>query len=390
MIIPGLAGCKRQNSFVVPPAPKVTVATPTAKQITRYLEATGNAAALNSVDLFARIQGTLQAISYTDGSAVKTGDVLFTIEPPPYQTKLQQAQAAEAGARAQLVDAEANYNRQLSLQKNAVASVQSLDDARAQRDNMQASLSQAQANTQLAAITFSYTRVLAPFDGLVSAHLVSVGELVGTQPTQLATIVQIQPIYVTFNISEQDLQGIRVEMARRGLRREDLGRVPLEVGLQTETGFPHAGHLDYAAPTVNPATGTLAVRGVLKNADRALLPGNYVRVRVPLEQNVDALLVPDTALGRDQGGSYVLVVGGDDVVAQRGVSIGPLDGTMRVIEHGLAPADRVVIDGLQRAVPGQKVATDSTARTASADSSPEPSPGASPEPSLGASPGAAR
>lgn len=351
-----LAGCKKPNSFVAPPPPKVTVATPTAKAVTEYLEATGNAAALNSVDLVARIQGTLQQISYADGAAVKSGDVLFTIEPLPYQTKLQQAQAAEAGARAQLVDSEANYNRQLSLQKNAVASVQALDDARATRDNAQASLAQAEANTQLAAITFSYTRVMAPFDGIVSAHLLSVGELVGTSPTQLATIVQVQPIYVNFNIGELDLEHIRIEMAHLGLRREDLGKVPLEVGLQSEVGFPHKGHLDYAAPMLNPSTGTLAVRGILENADRALLPGNYVRVRVPVGENANALLVPDTALGTDQAGPYLLVVGDDDVVAQRLVAIGSLNGEMRVIEHGLKPADRVVVAGLQRAVPGEKVA----------------------------------
>src|SRR5579871_1799754 len=151
LAILALAGCKKQNSFIAPPPPKVTVATPVTQTISRYLEATGNTAAFNSVDLVARIQGTLQAINYTDGAAVKKGDLLFVIEPLPYQTKLQQAQAAEAGAQAQLNNAEINFNRQLSLQKNNVASVQNLDDARATRDNAQASLQQAQANTQLAA-----------------------------------------------------------------------------------------------------------------------------------------------------------------------------------------------------------------------------------------------
>jgi len=292
---------------------------------------------------------------------VKKGDLLFVIEPLPYQTKLQQAQAAEAGAKAQLTNADANYNRQLSLQKNNVASVQALDDARAARDNAEAQLQQAQANTALAAITYSYTHVTAPFDGAVSTHLVSVGNLVGTSPTQLATIVQATPIYVNFNLSEQDVERVRAEMRRRGLTRVEVDKVPMEVGLQTETGFPHTGHLDYAAPSISSATGTLAVRGVLENADRLLLPGNFVRVRIPVAQNVDALLVPATALGGDQGGPYVLVVGPDDVVQQRAVQTGPQDGTLRVIESGLSATDRVVVNGLQRAVPGQKVAPETAA-----------------------------
>jgi RND family efflux transporter MFP subunit len=360
LVVCGLAGCKKQNTFAAPPPPKVTVATPVDKQITLYLESTGNAVAYNSVDLVARVQGFLQEISYKDGASVKTGDILFTIEPLPYQTKLQQAQATEAGDRAQLENAEINYNRQLALQRNSVASVEALDDARAQRDSAQANLASAQASTQLAAITYAYTRVTAPFNGIVSAHLVSVGELVGTQPTPLATIVQIAPIYVTFNVSEQDIQRIRVEMMRRGLQRDDFEKVPIEVGLQSETGYPHKGHLDYHAATVDPSTGTLLLRGVFENADGVLLPGYYARVRVPVQEHVKAMLVPDTALSADQGGSYVLVVTADNVVEQRHVTTGSLDGTLRVIEHGLAPTDRVVVAGLQRAVPGQKVSPDGT------------------------------
>ena len=364
-----LAGCKKQNAFIEPPPPKVTVAPPTPRKINRYLEATGNTAAYNSVDLVARVQGTLQDIAYTDGAMVKKGDLLFVIEPLPYQTKLQAAQAVEAGAKAQLTNAEVNFNRQLDLQRGNVASVQNLDDARANRDAAAANLQQAQANTALAAITYSYTHVTAPFDGQVSAHLVSVGNLVGTSPTQLATIVQATPIYVNFSLSEQDVERVRAEMRRRGLKRVEIDKVPMDVGLQTETGFPHVGHLDYAAPMVSAATGTLAVRGVLENADRLLLPGNFVRVRIPIQQNVDALLVPSTALGGDQGGAYVLVVGADNVVEQRAVRMGPEENGYRVIESGLSPTDRVVVNGLQRAVPGQKVAPEA-ARTATPETNP--------------------
>ena len=356
-----LAGCKKSNQYEPPPAAKVRVAKPLAHGVTRYLNATGNTAAVDSVDLVARIEGFVQAISYTDGAAVKTGDTLFTIEPLPYQAKLQQAQAAEASAQATLTNAQINFARNESLQRNSVASVQNLDDARAQRDTAQASVAQAQANTQIAAINYSYTRVTAPFDGRVSAHLVSVGALVGTQPTKLATIVKMQPMYVTFNVSEQEVIRIRAQIAKNGPPATALQAIPVEVALQGETGYPHHGHMDYVAPTVDPSTGTLAARGVLDNADFALLPGYFARVRVPMQTNVPALLVPDVALGADQGGRYLLVVGANHEVAEKHVTTGPLEGTLRVIETGLSPDDLVVIDGLQRAIPGQAVELDMVA-----------------------------
>jgi RND family efflux transporter MFP subunit len=176
-----------------------------------------------------------------------------------------------------------------------------------------------------------------------------------SSPTQLATIVQLDPIYVNFNVNEQDVLRIRAEAKRRGMSTKDLTQLPIEVGLQTEEGYPHKGKLDYAAPTIDQSTGTLAVRGVLPNPDRILLPGYYVRVRVPFNQQQDALLVPDVALGSDQAGRYVLVVNGDNVVEQRKVRTGPAEGDLRVIESGLKPDDRVVIAGLLRAIPGQKV-----------------------------------
>lgn len=350
-----LAGCKKSNQYAPPPPAKVSVAKPVSQKITRYLEATGNTAAVASVDLVARVEGFVQGISYQDGAAVKTGDILFTIEPLPFQAKLQQAEAAEASAKATLVNAQTNFDRQESLQRGAVASVQNLDDARAQRDTAQASLAEAQANTQIAAINYSYTRVLAPFDGRVSAHLVSIGDLVGTQPTKLATIVQTQPMYVTFNVSEQAVIRIRGQALREGRRVGEIQTIPVEIGLQAETGYPHRGHMDYVAPTVDPSTGTLVARGVLDNPDGVLLSGYFARVRVPLETGIAALLVPDAALGADQGGRYLLLVGSDHLIVQKHVTTGPLRGSLRVIETGLAPDDLVVVDGLQRAVPGQAV-----------------------------------
>jgi len=355
LLLPVLAGCKKANQYQPPPPPKVTIARPLAAPITRYLESTGNTTPYASVDLVARVEGFIQGISYTDGADVKVGDVLFTIEPLPYQMKLQQAQAAEAAAQATLVQTQATFVRQDTLQRSAVASVQALDDARAARDNAQANVQQAQATTQIAAINYAYTRVLAPFDGRVSAHLVSLGDLVGVSPTKLATIVQIKPIYVNFAVSEQDVLRVRAARGGKPLSLEELGTIPVEIGLQGEAGYPHRGRLNYAAPTLDPATGTIAVRGILDNGDEALLPGMFARIRVPLETDVPALLVPDTALGSDQGGSYLLVVAPDHTVTEKRVKTGPLDGALRVIESGLAAEDMVVIDGLQRAVPGQAV-----------------------------------
>jgi RND family efflux transporter MFP subunit len=351
----GLSACE-QNGFVAPPPPKVEVAVPLQRPITRYLEATGNTAPIKNVDLVARVQGFLQSIEYKDGTFVKEGTTLFTIEPETYKLKLEQAQAAEAGTQASVKQADADFKRQTDLVQRQAVSQATLDTSTAARDNAQASLQQAQVNTKIAAVNYGYTKVVAPFDGIVSAHLVSVGELVGAaSPTQLATIVALDPIYVNFNVSEQDVLRIRAEAARRGMSASDLRQLPFEVGLQTETGYPHNGKLDYASPTLNQSTGTLAVRGVLPNPDRVLLPGYFVRVRVPFDEQKDALLVPDVALGSDQAGRYLLVVNAENVVEQRKVRVGQSEGSLRVIEAGLKPDDRVVTAGLLRAIPGQKV-----------------------------------
>jgi len=160
---------------------------------------------------------------------------------------------------------------------------------------------------------------------------------------------------VNFNVNEQDVLRVREEARRRGMTVNDIKQLPIEVGLQTETGYPHKGKLDYVSPTINQSTGTLAVRGVLANPDRVLLPGYFVRIRVPFDEQKDALLVPDAALGSDQAGRYLLVVNGENVVEQRKVQTGPLEGELRVIESGLKGDDKVVIAGLLRAIPGQKV-----------------------------------
>ena len=349
-------GACEQNAFVPPPPPKVEVSVPTQRAITRYLEATGTTAAIKNVDLVARVQGFLQSINYKDGTEVKAGTTLFTIEPETYKLKLEQAQAAEAGAQASVRQTEADFKRQSDLVQRQVVSQATMDNSTSARDNAQANLQQAQVNTKIAQVNYGYTNVTAPFDGIVTSHLVSVGELVGvSSPTQLATIVALDPLYVNFNVNERDVLWIREEARRRGMTANDIRQLPVEIGLQTEQGYPHKGNLDYVSPTINQATGTLAVRGTLPNADRVLLPGYFVRVRVPFEEQKSALLVPDAALGSDQAGRYLLLVNSENIVEQRKVTTGPLEGNLRVIESGLKSDDRVVTAGLLRAIPGQKV-----------------------------------
>ncbi len=360
-----LVACGESNRYAAPPPPKVTVAAPVEQPVTTYFDATGNTAAVNSVDLVARVAGFVQAISYTDGDFVKKGTSLFTIEPEPYKLKVDAARASVTSAKASLVQAQQEYQRQADLVSKQVSTQANYDKALAQRDSAQADVESAQANEQQAEINLGYTDVTAPFDGVVTARQVSIGEYVGggATPTVLSTIVQMDPIWVNFNASERDVLEVRATLARRGETTAKLIGTPVEVGLQTESGYPHIGKLDYVAPTVNTSTGTLAARATFENADRLLLPGYFVRVRIPSKPQ-PALLVPDVALGSDQAGRYVLVVNKDNVVEQRKVEPGQLVGELRVIEKGLTKDDRVVVGGIMRAIPGEKV--DAEMQTAAA------------------------
>jgi len=352
-----LAACGQNNTYQAPPPPQVTVAKPVEQKITRYFEATGNTAAVNSADLVARVPGFIQEINYQDGAQVKKGTVLFTIEPGPYGLKMDQAKSAQTGAEAALKQAEAAYERQKDLISRQVSTQAQFDQALASRDSAQSNLDQAKVNTQLAVINNDYAHVSAPFDGVVTARQVSIGEYVGgsgSAPTVLATIVQLDPIWVNFTASERDVLRVRDMLYKRHQRAADLLGTEVDVGLQTDTGYPHKGKLDYIAPQVSQGTGTLAARAVLPNESRLLLPGFFARVRVPLEET-PAVLVPTVALGSDQAGRYVLTVNGENTVEQRKVEVGPVVGEMTVIESGLKPEDRVVVSGLLRAIPGQKV-----------------------------------
>lgn len=352
-----LAACGRNHSYVPPPPPKVDVALPIEQNVQRYLTTTGGTIAVNSTTLVARVQGFIQSIDYEDGDRVKKGAVLFVIEPEPYQLALTEAQASQAAAEADVVQSDKAYRRQAELVARNATSRQDLDNAAAQRDSDRAKLRQAQAGTKQAEINLSYTQVKAPFDGIVTARQVSVGELVGAggAATVLASIVQLDPIYAQFSISQADVQRIRAKIAQRGLTPEDLKKIPVEIGLETENGYPHKGMLDYAAPSVSSTTGTLLARAVFSNPRHVLLPGYFARVRVPLGIDPNRLLVPDRALGSDQGGRYLLVLGKNDTVEQRPVKIGRQVGELRVIESGIGAGDKILVSGLMTAVPGEKV-----------------------------------
>jgi membrane fusion protein, multidrug efflux system len=354
------AACTQQNAFVAPPPPKVIVAKPLQKPAIRYNEATGNTAALNSVDLVARVQGYLEKINYQDGARVKQGTLLFEIQRNTYEAQLEQAKASLASAQATALNDEINYQRDINLarQGNLAVTQQQIDNAKAMLDAANASVENAKASIELAQINLGYTRVTAPFDGIVSRHLADLGSLVGySTPTTLATIVQTQPIYVYFTASESVVLRARQQLAEVGRSPEDYRKVPVEIGLMTDTGYPISGHLDYISPQVNTATGTLEIRGIFENKDGRLLPGLFVRVRVPQpkQQPGSALWVDETAIGQNQLGEYLLVLGKDNVVEQRQIKTGETEGGLRVVESGIGSSDWVVTSGIQRAVPGQKV-----------------------------------
>lgn len=351
-----LAGCKPRNEYQQPPPPEVTIERPVQRDITDYLEESGQLAAPNSVDLMARVQGTLEAIGYRDGASVNKGTVLFTIEPAPYRAQLDQAKATLASAEAKSEFSELQYKRYSDLARTDSTSRQQAEQTRSDRDADRAAVMQARAALTQAQITYDYTHVAAPFDGMVTAHQANVGELVGgSQTTQLATIVQLDPIWANFNISEQDELRIRKNSAAAGHAATDLHNIAVEIGLQDEAGYPHRGSIDYVAPQVDSGTGTLAVRGLFDNPARVLLPGNFVRIRIPVGVLKSALLVPDVAIDNDQGGRTLLVVTPDSVVEARSVTLGTRDGDLQIVKSGLKPDDRVIVDGLQRVRIGQKV-----------------------------------
>ena len=353
-----------EAQFAQQPSPPVAVAKPRMQSVSNFVEITGNAAAVNAVKLIARVEGYLDKQHYEDGAFVKKGDLLFTIQQDQYKDQLTQAQAQVLAAQASLSYAKTELVRYSKLVKQDAATQTEVDKWHYQRLTADAQLLGARAQVGLAQLNLGYTEVRAPFDGIVGKHLIDPGNVVGGggQQSALAEITQLDPIYVVANLSEQEVLKIRANLSQHRLTLADLHKVPVDVGLSDENGFPHQGTIQYVAPALDPQTGTLLVRGIMANPDRTLLPGFFVRMRLPMAKvDQNALLVPDRALQEDQGGRYLLVVNKDDVVEQRYVKLGELVGALRVITSGLKPDDRVVVADLWRASPGTKVTPQLTA-----------------------------
>jgi len=340
------------------PSPPVPVVRPKVQSVADYVDLTGNAAAVNAVKLVARVEGYLDKIHYEDGQFVKKGDLLFTIQQDQYKDQLQQSQAQVLTAQAALIYAKTELVRYTALVKKDAATQTEVDHWNFEKASAEASLLSAQASVALAQLNLGYTEVRAPFDGIVGKHLIDPGNLVGGggQQSALAEITQLDPIYAVANLSEQNVLKVRANLGQHRLTLADLHKIPVDVGLSDETGFPHQGTIEYVAPGLDPATGTLLVRGILPNPNFTLLPGFFVNIRLPMAKvDRSALLVPDRALQQDQGGRYLLVLNKDDVVEQRYVQLGQLLGALRVITSGLKLDDRVVVGDLWRANPGTKV-----------------------------------
>jgi RND family efflux transporter MFP subunit len=372
-----------QAQLTQQPSPPVLVVRPRTQSVTDYVEITGNAAAVNAVKLVARVEGYLDRIHYEDGQFVKKGDLLFTIQQDQYKDQLQQAQAQVLQQQAALAYAKTELVRYTKLVKQDAATQTEVDHWNFERASAEAQMLNAQAQVALAKLNLGYTEVRAPLDGIMGKHLIDPGNLVGGggQQAALAEITQLDPIYVVANLSEQDVLKIRSNLGQRRLTFADLHKVPVDVALSDETGFPHQGTIEYVAPALDPATGTLLVRGIVPNPDRVLLPGFFVRMRLPMAKvDRNALLVPDRALQQDQGGRYLLVLNKDDVVEQRYVQLGQLIGALRVITSGLKLDDRVVVGDLWRANPGTKVTPQLTTLDTTSAGPPAGTPSGGPKP----------
>jgi RND family efflux transporter MFP subunit len=348
----------------------VPVVLPQRQAVTDYVEVTGNAAAVNQVKLLARVEGFLETIHFEDGQLVKKGDRLFSIQQAPYKQQLDQARAQVTLQEAALAHAKTELGRYAALFKEHAAPQTEVDHWNFQRQSAAAQLESAKAQVAIAEVNLGYTEIRAPFDGIVGKHLVDPGNVVGgTQPAALADVTQLDPIYVVANLSEQTVLKVRQNLGQNRLTLADLHKVPVEIGLSDEQGYSHSGTIEYVAPALDPGTGTLLVRGILANPNHTLLPGFFVRIRLPTGKvDRNALLIPDRALQTDQGGTYLLVVDKDGVVKQRYVQLGPVMGALHVVTSGLTPEDRVVVGDLWRASPGTKVTPQLTAVSGTAGS----------------------
>lgn len=339
-----------------PPPPMVIVQKPQLKEITEYVIQTGNTVAYQSVDLVARIEGYLDSIKFTDGAFVKKGQGLFVIEPQPYMEQLRAAEATVAAQTAAYEYAQLEHARQQQMYKQNATSLKNVEKWKSKVAESKAEVDKAVADAKNTEITYGYTHVLAPFDGRMGRHLIDVGNLVGNgKATNLATIEQINPLYVYFNLNELELIKIRNAAREKGLKPMKAAKIPIAVGMQNEEGFPHKGTLDFIDTGLNASTGTMTFRGLLPNDGFDLVPGLFVQVRVPVSRPTPQLTIPDTSVQYDQIGAYVLVVDKNNVVILKRVTLGSTENGIRAVTKGLDAQDNVIVSGLQNAIPTHKV-----------------------------------
>ena len=329
--------------------PQVTVAPVRQQTVPAYLDFVGNLKAVQEVEIRARVEGYLTKRAFQDGADVNRGDLLFVIQPQEYQAELERAQAQLAKDRAALSYARSQVRRYTPLVKQDLAPEDTLDNWRTTVQEREGAVKADLAAIKLARLNLSYSTIRAPISGRIGRRLVDVGNLVGAdEETLLATIVQMDPIYVYFNPSERLLP--RISSQNRSS--------PPQVKLTLSGGsdYPHLGKVDFIDNRVDPQTATITVRAVAPNPDKILIPGQYATVRLLLGENPDALLVPERAVGTDQRGSYVFVLGPENKVEQRYVQIGALyPGKLLLIEKGLKAGEQIVVEGLQRLRPGIEV-----------------------------------
>src|SRR5271157_184188 len=348
-------GCKQSAQAPAPPPPPVTVATPIRKEVVEWDEYTGRTEAVESVDVRPRVSGYIDQISFKDGQLVKPGDVLFVIDPRPYQDVLDQDKANLQSADAQRQLKEANFARAQRLFQNNVTAKEDYDTSVAQRNQAEAEFAQARASVNSAALNVEFTEVKSPIQGRISRQLVTRGNLVQADSTVLTKVVSVDPIYAYFNGDQRTVQKYYNQIQGAQLQDPRVSAMPVYLQLEGETGFPHEGVIDFVDNTYNASTGTLQIRGHFKNDDASLYPDAFVRTRIAGTPKHDAILITDRAVGTDQGQKFVLLVDDNSVVQVRPVELGPVVDGLRVVRNGLGPDDHVIVDGLLNARPGSKV-----------------------------------